>query len=92
MPRLNYPLNIYIKAVEKLLIQKGFSRVEVFNKKGSAVHFDLFISNETVPTSFWQVHTEHTGRRRITSTEDYKKATRKLNSTLEEFLEILKRC
>ena len=92
MPRLNYPLNVYIKAVEKLLVSKGFDRVEVFNKRGSEVHFDLFMKNESIPTSFWQVHTEHTGRRRITSTEDYKKAARKLTSTLEEFVEVLKQC
>jgi len=92
MQKLNYPLKSYIKAVEKLAICKGFVKVENSDKRGSAVRFEPFIKNEVKPHSMWVVHTDHTKMRRITSTEDYKKVARNLNSTLEEFLEIIKQC
>lgn len=90
MQKLNYPLNIYIKAVEILAVRKGFSKIEVYNKSGSAVHFDVFLGRDTVPHSMWQVHSLHDKKRTIISKEDYKKVTRNLNCTLEEFLEVLK--
>lgn len=90
MPRLSYPLNTYIKAVEKLAKAKGFSKIEYYSKSGSGWRFEAFIGTEVVPTSFWVIHTEHSKRKEIISKEDYKKAVRVLNATFEEFLEILK--
>lgn len=90
MPRLNYPLNTYIKAVEKLAKVKGFSKIEYYSKSGSGWRFEAFIGSETTPTSFCVIHTEHTKKKEITSMEDYKKAVRVLNATFEEFIEILK--
>jgi len=92
MPRLNYPLKTYEKAVEILAATKGFREVRVFNKSGSAIHFEIFLGNEEVPHSMWNVHSLHDHKRTIVSNEDYKKVTRHLNCTLEEFLEVLKRC
>ena len=92
MPRLSYPLNTYIKATEKLAKIKGFSKIEYYSKSGSGWRLEAFIGQETVPTSFWVIHTEHTKKKEITSKEDYRKAVRVLNATLEEFLEILKQC
>lgn len=58
-------------------------------KKGSAIHFESFVGSETVPHEMWQVHYSHSKMKNITSMEDYKKAARKLNATIEEFKEIL---
>ncbi|KKP85825.1 hypothetical protein A3B84_02265 [Candidatus Nomurabacteria bacterium RIFCSPHIGHO2_02_FULL_35_13] len=92
MQKLNYPLNTYIKAVGILAKTKGFREVKIFNKNGSAVHFEVFLGTDTVPHSMWNVHSLHDKKRTIYSNEDYKKATRNLSCTVEEFLEILKRC
>lgn len=89
MPRLNYPLKTYVKAVETLTIRKGFDRVRSVNNGGSIVRFELFCSNEVAPTSIWIVHFEHSKAKRIISREDYKKAALRLNSTLEEFISVL---
>lgn len=89
MQKLNYPLNAYIKAVEIMLEKKHLQCLKVYNKSGSAVHFDLFEIGNEVPVSMWQVHTEHKNKRRIISKEDYKKAARCLNCSLEEFIFIL---
>ncbi|MCX6717087.1 MAG: hypothetical protein NTU76_00205 [Candidatus Taylorbacteria bacterium] len=62
----------------------------VYNKTGSAVHFDVFQGSDIVPHSMWQVHCLHDKKRSVVSKEDYKKVTRHLNCTLEEFLEELK--
>ncbi|MBU1046821.1 hypothetical protein KKH36_03525, partial [Patescibacteria group bacterium] len=89
MPKLNYKLNVYIKALNILLKEKGFDRVKIYNKSGSAVHFDLFNNKEEYPCCMWQVHTEHKSTHIIKSKEDYKKAARNCNATLEEFIKIL---
>lgn len=92
MQKLNYALKTYIKAVEILAKTKGFREVKNYNSSGSAVHFEVFIGTETIPHSMWQVHGSHDKKRTVYSKEDYKKVTRHLNCTLEEFLEILKQC
>ncbi len=90
MQKLNYPLNVYIKAVEAILERKGLSHIKCYEgSKGSAVHFDLFVKNELKPLAMWQVHTEHKSKRRIVSKEDYKKACRHLGVTLEDFVDVL---
>ena len=91
MPRLNYKLKTYKKALEILLKQQGFDKVDIYNKRGSAVHFDLFNNNEDVPCSMWQVHTEHRNSRVIKSKEDYKKAARNCNVELNDFIKILEK-
>lgn len=86
MQKLSYPLKIYIKAVEELLITKGFDRVKIVNTGGSAVRFDLFCKGEDTPNCLWQVHTEHRKSKNIISKEDYKKGAKSLNISLQEFL------
>jgi hypothetical protein len=77
--------------VESLALKKHFRDAKNWNKSGSGVHFELFLQNEIVPHSVWQVHTEHDRMRRIISKEDYKKAARHLNVTYEEFIEEIKK-
>lgn len=90
MQKLSYALKTYIKAVEILAKTKGFREIKIYNSGGSAVHFDVFMGSETTPHSMWQVHALHDKKRTVISKEDYKKVTRHLNCTLEEFLEVLK--
>ena len=92
MQKLNYPLNVYIKAVEILARTKGFREVKIFNKDGSVVHFEVFLGTDIIPHSMWNVHSLHDKKRTVYSKEDYKKVTRHLNCTLEEFLAVLKQC
>ncbi len=89
MQKLKYPLNIYIKAVEIIAKTRGFSRIEVNNKSGSAVRFDAFVGADTEPHSMWVVHSSHDKKRTIIAKEDYRKVPRHLNCTLEEFVEVL---
>lgn len=91
MQRPNYQLKTYIKAVELLYKKKGFSALDYREgRKGSAYHFELFRSGEIEPHTVWQVHTDHTKKRIITSREDYRKAARNLMITEEEFMDTLK--
>ncbi|MEK7081254.1 MAG: hypothetical protein AAB902_02615 [Patescibacteria group bacterium] len=92
MQRLDYALKTYIKAVEILAKTKGFSKIEFHSKSGSAVRFEAFVGNDTVPHSMWVVHVLHDKRKTIYSKEDYRKVTVNLVCTMEEFLEVLKQC
>ena len=85
MPRLNYPIKKYQKAVEKIASEKDLF-VKVVAKKGSVVRFELFEDGCDVPLAFWVVHHSHGDRKKIIwSKEDYRKAATRLNCTLEEF-------
>ena len=93
MPRLNYQLKVYIKAVDILAQKKGFNRVEMIRKKGGYVfRFEAFIGEETKPHSMWTVHTEHNRKEIVYSMEDYKKIATNLVCSMEEVLQVLKEC
>lgn len=88
--KFSYKLSVYIKAVKILAIRKGFGRVEDSNKKGSEVGFELFEKEkDTVPCAIWQVHTDHSKLRKITSRDDIRKPANKMGVEFEVFLKIL---
>ncbi len=89
MQRLNYPLNKYIKAAEKIALANGFSRIEIVQKRGSVVRFDVFQPNESKPCNMWTVHTEHNKKRNIISKDDYRKMSVYLKSSMEQVIETL---
>ena len=63
MPKLNYPLKAYIKAVELMAEKKGLL-VNVVPNKGSVVRFELFEKNNKVPMCMWVIHHSHKGNKR----------------------------
>ena len=86
MPKLNYPLKKYVKAVSAIAKKNGFERVEHFPTKGSIVRFELFRIDQEVPTAFWVVHHNHSRKKEIWSKEDYKKAAMRLNCSVDELI------
>lgn len=90
MPKPSYPLKKYIKAAEKLAKIKGFDRIEYEAATGSIIRFELFLPNESEPTSFWIIHHDHNGKKTIWSRDDYRKAADRMNATEDEFLDILR--
>lgn len=92
MPRLSYELNSYIKAVENLALKKGFDKVLNIKTGGSVVRFELFLKNESKPTSMWVIHHDHNRKKTIWSKEDYKKAASRLQCTYDELIDEIKKC
>jgi hypothetical protein len=88
MQKFNYKLKTFIKAVERIAKSKSLE-LKVFSKKGSGLRFELFEIGSDIPSNFWVIHTEHEAAKRITSRQDYKKASYELNISLEEFVQIL---
>ena len=88
MQKFNYKLKTFIKAVE-IISERKNKRLEIFNKKGSGIRFELFSLKESQPTNFWVIHTEHNSSKNITSKKDYQKASYELAVTLDEFIEAL---
>jgi hypothetical protein len=86
MPRLNYQLKYYIKAVERIAKDKKLARVVITPTKGSIVRFELFEEGIEVPKSIWTIHHGHDRRQEIWSKDDYRKASVNLNCTLEDFI------
>lgn len=87
MQKLNCPLKSYIKAVETIAEENGFSNVKYQETKGSIVRFELFEQDLKIPSSFWTVHYAHNDRKKpIWSKEDYRKAAVRLRVTLEDFI------
>jgi hypothetical protein len=89
MPKLNYPLNIYIRAVEQLVLESNFERVRIKETTGSIVRFEVFIPGENEPTSIWVIHYAHDRKKSVWSKEDYKKPPKHLCMPETRFLEIL---
>lgn len=90
MPKLNYPLKKYEKAVRLIAERNGLADVKVTSTKGSIVRFELFEIGQTVPMSIWVIHHSHDRKEEIWSREDYRKAARNLSCTEEEFLNTIK--
>jgi hypothetical protein len=89
MQRFNYPLKLYIKAVEKIANDKGLSHVKCKATKGSVVRFELFEVGVSVPCTFWVIHHEHNKKQVVWSKDDYRKAADRLSCTLEELIETI---
>ena len=90
MPRpKQYPLNDYIKAVEKLAALKNLRMVVSQGSSGSAIRFEVFVDNDQVPIEIWTIHTIHSKKREVWSKEDYRKPDRCLGARAGEFMEIL---
>lgn len=90
MPKLNYPLKKYEKAVREIARKNGLFDVKVTATKGSIVRFELFEKNMSVPMSIWVIHHTHDRKQQIWSREDYKKAARNLCCSEEDFLNKIK--
>ncbi len=90
MPKLNYQLKKYKKAVLEIALSKGLVNVRVTPTKGSTVRFELFEKNMSVPMSIWIIHHSHDRKQEIWSREDYRKAARNLCCSEEEFLNKIK--
>jgi hypothetical protein len=90
MPKLSYPLNIYIKAVEQLVTESNFERVRVKETTGSIVRFEVFIPGEIDPTSIWIIHYGHDRKKTVWSKDDYKKPPKHLCMPETRFFDILR--
>ena len=90
MPKLNYPLKKYSKAVEKIAKENGLAEVKSFPTKGSIVRFELFEVGESIPMCFWVIHHGHDRKKEIWSKDDYRKAADRLNCSLDEFVKRVK--
>lgn len=86
MPKLNYPLNKYIKAVECIAEENGLASPKITPTKGSIVRFELFEIGMKVPMAVWTIHHTHNNKQQIWSKEDYKKAARNLCCDYEKFI------
>lgn len=89
MQRLNYQLKVYVRAVERIAIEKGLSHVVWKPTTGSIVRFELFEKGEKFPCSMWTIHHEHNRKKIIWSKEDYRKAADRLNVSIEYFITVL---
>jgi len=88
MPKLNYPLKKYRKAVEVIAEEKGIARINVVPNKGSAVRFEVFREvTDSVPASMWVIHHSHERKQIVWSKDNYRKAAEHLGCTLEEFIQ-----
>ncbi len=90
MPKLNYPLKKYIKAVEQIAEENNLAEVRYFFTKGSIVRFELFEKKEEKPMCFWIIHHAHTKKKQVWSKDDYRKAADRLNCSLEDFIDRIK--
>lgn len=88
MPRLNYALKDYIKAVEILASTKNL-QIKCFYTGKNGVRFEVFQGAETIPWDMWVVHTEHSKRREIWSRDNYKKPDQCIGAEAGTFVKIL---
>lgn len=88
MPKLNYPLKKYRKAVESIAEEKGIARINIVPNKGSAVRFEVFRgASDVVPASMWVIHHSHEKKQIVWSRDNYRKAAEHLGCTLGEFMQ-----
>lgn len=87
MPKLNYQLKKYTKAVESIAKENGLASVKVTPNKGSIIRFELFEEGQSNPMVIWTIHHSHNRKKQIWSKEDYKKAARNLNCEYDYFIE-----
>jgi len=90
MPKpTGYGLNIYIKALEICIAERGYGYLKYHPSKGSAFTFEIFENkDDPTPAIVWSVHIGHSKKQEIYS-DDLKKAWERTAIPRDRFMEVL---